>query len=586
MIDPLVSLAFAIYSNKGAYAVLLGSGISRASGVPTGWEVVLDLVRKVAKLEGGVCEPDPVEWFKKKHGVGPDYSKLLDGIAKTPAERQQLLRGYFEPTDEERSQNLKLPSVAHKAIARLVADGYLRVIITTNFDRLMEKALEEVGIAPTVISSTDQLVGALPLAHSGATIVKLHGDYLDTRIRNTEQELAAYDKTLDTLLDRIFDEYGLIVSGWSGDWDIALRSAMERCSSRRFSTYWTARSPLSEKAQKLTELRRAEVVKNRDANQFFVELAEKVSALSDLSAPHPLSAKMAVATTKRYLVDPASRIRLHDLVHGETERLAAALIEQASMRQVETPKDHPKELLSRLLKYEGQTEILVAILAAGCFWVEPQHAKLWIGTLRRIAAIQNRSDGLVYLINLSRYPALLLFFSAGIGAVAAGNYHTLADLFMQPKIQQAGKDVPLVSGLYPMAVMEDEVGHMLPGMKQRRTPLSDYLYGKLREPLREYLPSDEDYQSAFDRFEYLLGLVHADIAKNEFNNAWWGPVGCFLWRGRSFGESHMPSVIAKELKESGANWPPLKAGFFGGSLEQATAAATKFNAHIGRLGYY
>src|SRR5437879_2506745 len=55
MIDPLVSLAFSVHSSKGAYALLLGSGVSRAAGIPTGWEVVLDLIRKVAKLEGEDC---------------------------------------------------------------------------------------------------------------------------------------------------------------------------------------------------------------------------------------------------------------------------------------------------------------------------------------------------------------------------------------------------------------------------------------------------------------------------------------------------------------------------------------------------
>src|SRR6266496_821210 len=110
MIDPMVSLAFAVYSNKGEYALLLGSGISRASGIPTGWEVVLDLIRKVAKLEGGDCEPDPAAWFKQKHAADPDYSKLLDVIAKSPTERQQLLRAYFEPTEEDRAQGVKSPS--------------------------------------------------------------------------------------------------------------------------------------------------------------------------------------------------------------------------------------------------------------------------------------------------------------------------------------------------------------------------------------------------------------------------------------------------------------------------------------------
>ena len=78
MIDPMVSLAFAIFSSKGAYALLLGSGISRASGIPTGWEVVLDLIRKVARLEGEDCEPGPAAWFKQQYGAEPDYSKLLD----------------------------------------------------------------------------------------------------------------------------------------------------------------------------------------------------------------------------------------------------------------------------------------------------------------------------------------------------------------------------------------------------------------------------------------------------------------------------------------------------------------------------
>lgn len=139
MIDPLVSLAFALYSNKGAYALLLGSGVSRSAGIPTGWEVVLDLLRKVAKLEGEDPEPDPEGWFTKKHGESPEYSKLLDLVAKTATERQRLLKRYFEPSEEERSQGLKRPTPAHRAIAELARDGYVRVILTTNFDRLLER---------------------------------------------------------------------------------------------------------------------------------------------------------------------------------------------------------------------------------------------------------------------------------------------------------------------------------------------------------------------------------------------------------------------------------------------------------------
>ena len=78
-------------------------------------------------------------------------------------------------------------------------DGFIRVIITTNFDRLLENAIREAGIEPTVIKSEDDLAGAVPLAHSRCYVIKLNGDYLDTRIRNTEGELAAYSAQFNQL---------------------------------------------------------------------------------------------------------------------------------------------------------------------------------------------------------------------------------------------------------------------------------------------------------------------------------------------------------------------------------------------------
>jgi hypothetical protein len=76
MIDPLISLSFAIHSNKGVYALLLGSGVSRSAGIPTGWEVVLDLIRQVAALSGDRCDPDPERWFLDKFRHQASYSAL------------------------------------------------------------------------------------------------------------------------------------------------------------------------------------------------------------------------------------------------------------------------------------------------------------------------------------------------------------------------------------------------------------------------------------------------------------------------------------------------------------------------------
>ena len=50
--DPLFAVALSMQANPGVYALLLGSGVSRSAGMPTGWEVVLDLLRRLAAVAG------------------------------------------------------------------------------------------------------------------------------------------------------------------------------------------------------------------------------------------------------------------------------------------------------------------------------------------------------------------------------------------------------------------------------------------------------------------------------------------------------------------------------------------------------
>jgi hypothetical protein len=118
LIDPILSLAVSMHAQKGVYALLLGSGVSRSAQIPTGWEVLLDLASHLAAVSGEDYRGEAAaSWYKTKYGDAPDYSRLLDALAATPAERQQLLRGYFEPTQEEAEQGIKSPTPAHKAKA-------------------------------------------------------------------------------------------------------------------------------------------------------------------------------------------------------------------------------------------------------------------------------------------------------------------------------------------------------------------------------------------------------------------------------------------------------------------------------------
>jgi hypothetical protein len=590
--DPMLSLAISIQANRGCYALLLGSGVSRSARIPTGWDVIVELTRRLARLRKEDCEPDPAAWFKTAFGKAPDYADLLDQLAKSPAERSQLLRPFFEPTEEEREAGLKVPAPAHRAIAAMARGGFVRVILTTNFDKLIEKALEEASVTPQVIASPDAAEGALPLTHAPCTVVKLHGDYLDTRIKNTPCELADYDDRINRLLDQVFDEYGLVVCGWSAEWDTALLAAVERCKGRRFTTYWATRGRTSTVAQQLIDLRRAEVLTIRGADEFFSELEEKVSSLEAIAQPHPLSAKAAIATLKRYVVDEGSRIRLHDLIQRETEQVYAKLNSPAFLAQ--NTENNPAALGTRLGIYNATMETLLPLMIHGCYWGNPSQVGLWVRLMERMASARAELVPFIAWPDLRLYPALLLLYGGGLGAVAGEHYGTLHNLLEIAQARQPDESrVPVavavrMSGEFP--VVADRIR---PGV---RTADSDYLHAVLREPLRDIEPSDQRYEMLFDRFECLAALTvgHIEIgqttspggrstapARTPSLRGVPMPIGRFGWRRNR--HTDVIELLKEEQKRMGVNWPPLKAGLFGGDPQRFLSLMGAIESRIAEL---
>jgi hypothetical protein len=576
MIEPIITLAFSMHANKGVYAVLLGSGVSRTAGIPTGWEVVEDLIRRVAHLHGEECAPDPRTWFRNKFGEEPNYSKLLAQLAKTPPERNQILRSYFEAGEEDREQGRKVPTPAHHAIAGLVASGHVRVIVTTNFDRLMEAALEAAGVSPSVIDTPDKIEGAMPLVHTPCTVIKLHGDYMDIRIKNTPEELEKYDPQMDKVLDRVLDEYGLVVCGWSADYDMALEEAIARCPSHRFATYWAHLSEPKDTAKRLINLRRAEKIRIEGADSFFQALAEKVAALEEFDRPHPMSVKMAVATEKKYLEDEKYRIRLHDLVTDETDRLLEAISPE------HFPAD-PPERQSRVPRYEAAAEIMLGLIATGCFWSD-LHRELWSQVIRRVANPPRGYTGSIAWEGIRWYPALLLIYAGGVTSVAAQRWGNLAALLKKTEISapSQGRRGPASTVIYPGSVFESGVEDYLPDLRRDQLAVSKHLHRVLRHPLADTIPHDSDYLAHFCTFEYLLALTHADLREGEFTpDYFWGPPGLFMSEGQCRSKNPVMKDVKRQAKEQGDDWPPLKAGLFGGSYERFEKIATAVERAIG-----
>ncbi len=590
MINPLDSLAFSLATNKGVYAVLLGSGISRSAGIYTGWEITLDLIKRLAVVAGedAECEEaSPDNWYKNKFNKEPDYSNLLEELAKTQAERMQLLRSYFEPTEEEQEQGLKQPTNAHKAIAKLVNNGHIRVVLTTNFDRLMEQALEEVGVNPSVVSSSDGLNGALPYVHSNCTLVKLHGDYLDTRIKNTKSELAKYDKELNSFLDRVLDEFGLIICGWSAEWDAALGEAIKRCPNRRFQTFWTVRGKVPDKSKDLIQKRLASTISINGADEFFSSLEEKVTSIIEYKRPHPVSIQAAIATLKRYLSEDKYRIRLYDYINEEVDRV----IDATGPDKLPIGITPTKETVTKRIKeYQEITKVLQHLFAVGCYWGGDDHISIWTKTLKKIAdyrSIVGSSHELFETLRL--YPALLLMYAGGMASIAAENYKTTLAILFLDGIRMRNATYQLPSFVNPISVLEAAKKH-IEGKEDRKTPGSDLLFEAIIDPMKsfashiqeetqDYRSYESEYHRVFDRFEYLMGLSVIGARATG-----WAPIGQNIWKHQyQSEESRVFNVIDWEVEKMQEDWPPLKAGLFGGSLENLKLAIEGLKTFYSRV---
>ena len=582
VIDPIHSLAFAVQSNPGVYAVLIGSGISKAAGIPTGWDVTLDLVGKLAAVRNERPDPDPESWFRDTFGSTPDYSDLLDQLARTQSERQQLLRGYFEPTEEQREEGEKEPTAAHHAIAALASRGFVKVIVTTNFDKLMERALSAAGIEATVLSTADQIKGAPPLDHIQHLVFKVHGDYLDTRIRNTEAELAQYPEEIDGLLDRIFDEYGLVVCGWSGDWDPALRAALERASSRRYTTYWTTRSRPSAIAQRLIAHRKAEVIQIEDANTFFEKVKEDVTAIEEYAKPHPLSVDVAVTKLKRYMAEPRHRIRLADLVDETVEEVVAAT--SADAFSATATEADSVSVTSRVRAYDAACSKLTPISVVAGRWAEAEHWPTWHRALERLGARKPIKGGIYSsaLRDLQRYPATLLLYALGLGAVEGHRLDFLKSLLAVHIGGTNEEESAAVEVLQPTDLFEQGQQAMkgLAGMDRRPAPLSDWIHDALRLPAQRILHDNTRFTRVFDELEILIAVAAGRV--QEWLGHYTAPVCSCYWRGKSY--SRIMEFIRDSVEEEKSESVYVRSQIFGDDWKECHDRLEDLDDFVGSIG--
>jgi hypothetical protein len=406
------------------------------------------------------------------------------------------------------------------------------------------------------------------MAHSNCYILKLHGDYMDARILNTEDELGTYPKKYRALLNRIFDEHGLVIAGWSGEWDAALRAALLRHPNRRYPTYWTTRGAPRERARDLIEHLGARPIEIVGAEEFFLALQEKVATLEKTRRQNPASVDLQVETAKRYLSKSEDRIHLDALFAGEVGKALGALDDDEFAPSQRWDQSAFRE---RIANYESITEPLARMLGVLGRWGDGKELPLVLDIIQSLwMQAEKIGKGLTIYLNVRSYPAVLAFTAYGLGLARAGRWQVLHRLFVSTIAREYKEDRRAVEVLFLWAWKgtESNAWKQMEGLENRKTPLSDHLLELFSEWGTSFVGVVPDFELLFERYELLGSMaflerhnkkdLESELAQEAGRSRAWMPVGRIGWHERN------GDRLVTEIEKGSFRSAVLDAGFANG----------------------
>lgn len=186
--------------------VMAGAGVSAGwpSAVP-GWyalnAVIFGALRQ--RLEVGI---DRLGWLER---VEPDVVDARAAGRFPPDYQAQVIedmcgRRYFQGLQ---ALDIDVGNSAHDAIAALAAGGALRAVVTTNFDRLIERALKRRGVAFVPAFDED---GYASVPEGGALpVIKVHGcvSSADSMVDTWKQRRRGRPQLLTDCLEPLYDAF-------------------------------------------------------------------------------------------------------------------------------------------------------------------------------------------------------------------------------------------------------------------------------------------------------------------------------------------------------------------------------------------
>ncbi|MFB9843909.1 SIR2 family protein [Mucilaginibacter ginsenosidivorans] len=217
---------FPLRANNLAW--FFGAGSSVSAGVPSAYDLIWDFKRRIYCAE----QSYPLLLFSNltDPAIREQIQAFFDGqVECPPVDSVEEYSYYFErafasPVDRseyigQQTSGMQL-TYGHKVIGILMKHRFINIIFTTNFDKAFENtaAGQFSKLEDWYAADIESGENGMRFLQSGKRpiIVKLHGDYFSTKLKNTSEELQTQDQKLREILALTINTKGLCVMGYSG----------------------------------------------------------------------------------------------------------------------------------------------------------------------------------------------------------------------------------------------------------------------------------------------------------------------------------------------------------------------------------
>ena len=302
----------------------------------------------------------------------------------------------------------------------------------------------------------------------------------------------------------------------------------------------------------------------------------------EVSKPHPLSPEVAVSRLRQHIAQ-SHPIQLSEFVDEIVERV----VEMTSGKAFAVeggPNPTSASTTTRVRGYEEVCSTLLAMAVTGGLWAEEEHYSVWQRALQRLGS-RISSKGIVLWLELQRYPAMLLLYALGLGAVEANRFRFLKHMLTITFRGENQNYVPAVQILPPFRLFSQggQVMQHLEDMDRHYAPLNDWIHNTLQPYAKRIIPDNNQYTLVFDKLEMLMALSYA-YHEDEWSSQWyWAPAGAFGYRREN--RDRIFQEIEESLSTMQTESPYVTSGIFGKTAEECQQGVEALKQFIPRLGW-